>query len=268
MTIGRHAICGYTSPGSAAPRSTVRSAAPGLSAARDERGPRDRDAVLHRELGELLEPQPGPDRHLDDALADLAQHRRERVDLVDVGEAARHRAAERALVVGLARRREADRAGSIASRRRSRIVRDLVVGRGPLLAAEHEQPQRRVADERADVEALVALVERVEVLGERLEAPVDALVEGLHRHALDVLERAHDRVAVLGPGRRDREAAVAHHHAGDAVPARRREVAVPEDLRVVVGVDVDEAGREHEAVEVDHLGAGVGLELARARRPR
>ena len=32
MTIGRHAICGYTSPGSAAPRTTVRSAAPGLSA--------------------------------------------------------------------------------------------------------------------------------------------------------------------------------------------------------------------------------------------
>src|SRR5437763_9999609 len=35
--------------------------------------------------------------------------------------------------------------------------------------------------------------------GERLEAPVDALVEGVHRHAFDVLEGAHDHVAVLGP---------------------------------------------------------------------
>jgi len=32
MTIGRQAICGYTSPGSSPPRLTVRIAAPGLSA--------------------------------------------------------------------------------------------------------------------------------------------------------------------------------------------------------------------------------------------
>ena len=123
----------------------------------------------------------------------------------------------------------------------------LVVGGRPLVAADDEEPQRGVADERADVEALAAPVERGEVLGERLEAPVDALVEGLHRHALDVLERAHDDVAVLGSRRRDAEAAVAHHHTRDPVPARRREVAVPEDLRVVVRVDVDEAGRQRRA---------------------
>ena len=37
-----------------------------------------------------------------------------------------------------------------------------------------------------------APVERVQVLGEGLEAPVDAVVERLRRHALDVLERADD----------------------------------------------------------------------------
>ena len=47
-------------------------------------------------------------------------------------------------------------------------------------------------------------------------------------------------------------AAVAHHHRGDAVPARRREVGVPGDLAVVVGVHVDPAG-QHE------LAAGVNL---------
>ena len=81
-------------------------------------------------------------------------------------------------------------------------------------------------------------------------------------------KRAHDRVAVLGAGRRDAEAAVAHDHARDPVPARRREVAVPEDLGVVVGVDVDEAGRQHQPVEVDHLGARRRRQLAGRRDAR
>ncbi len=119
-----------------------------------------------------------------------------------------------------------------------------------------------MTDERAHVQALRAPVECGEVLRERLEAPVDPLVEGFLRHALDVLEGADDRVAMLGPRGCDRETAVAHHHARDAVPARRGEVAVPQDLGVVVRVDVEEAGCEHEAVEVDHLGPGVGDEVA------
>ena len=49
--------------------------------------------------------------------------------------------------------------------------------------------------------------------------------------------------AVLGARRRDREAAVAGDDRRDAVPARRREPRIPEHLRVVVGVDVEEAGR-------------------------
>ena len=115
----------------------------------------------------------------------------------------------------------------------------------PRSPAARRRPRRTaaggVADEGADVEALGRRVDGGQVLGEGLEAPVDAAVERLHRHALDVLERAHDRVAVLGPGGRDAEPAVAHDDARHPVPARRGEVAVPEDLGVVVGVDVDEA---------------------------
>ena len=55
----------------------------------------------------------------------------------------------------------------------------------------------------------------VEVLGERLELPRDARGQRRGIHVLDVLERAHDHVAVLGPRRRDREAAVAGDDGGD-----------------------------------------------------
>jgi hypothetical protein len=100
---------------------------------------------------------------------------------------------------------------------------------------------------------------RLQVLRERLEAPVDARLQRVERHAFDVLERAGDHITVLGPGGGDAEPAVAHDHTRDAVPARRREVAVPQDLGVVVRVDVDEPGGEDEAVEVDDLrDVGVG----------
>jgi hypothetical protein len=74
----------------------------------------------------------------------------------------------------------------------------------------------------------------------------DARLERGERHALDVLERPEDQLAMRRPRRRDAEAAVADDDRRDAVPRGDREHAVPEDLRVVVRVDVDEAGRDDE----------------------
>ena len=53
------------------------------------------------------------------------------------------------------------------------------------------------------------------------------------------------------PRRRDAEAAVADHHGRDAVPGRDRQHAIPEHLRVVVRVDVDEARRDGAAARVE-----------------
>src|SRR4029077_13573404 len=47
------------------------------------------------------------------------------------------------------------------------------------------------------------------------------------------------------------DAAVAHDHRGDAVPARRRDLGIPGDLAVVVSVDVDPSGRDDKAVGVE-----------------
>ena len=133
-------------------------------------------------------------------------------------------------------------------------LRDLVVGGGALVrvVAHHEQPQRGVADVRGEVQRGAAPLDRREVLGEGREVPRDARAERLDVHVLDVLERAGDDVAVLGPRRRDREAAVAGDDGGDAVEARRRERRVPEHLRVVVRVDVDEPGRDDVPAGVEH----------------
>ena len=132
-------------------------------------------------------------------------------------------------------------------------ARDLLGRRHPLVrvVAHHEQPQRGVADVRRVVECHTVTLDRPEVLGERREVPRDARRERRDVHVLDVLERAGDDLAVLGAGRRDREAAVPRHDRGHAVEARRRERGIPEHLRVVVGVDVDESRRDDVAAGVE-----------------
>ena len=98
-----------------------------------------------------------------------------------------------------------------------------------------------MANERRDVHPLRQRVNRIEVLGVGLEHPRQSEAESLDRHALDALECPEHDLAVLGTRWRDPEAAVAHDGSGYAVPRRRREVTVPEHLRVVVRVRIDEA---------------------------
>jgi hypothetical protein len=55
----------------------------------------------------------------------------------------------------------------------------------------------------------------------------------------------------VGRGRREADAAIAHHHRADAMPDRRRQLAVPGRLAIVMGVDVNEARRDQQAVGID-----------------
>ena len=107
-------------------------------------------------------------------------------------------------------------------------------------------------------------VDVVEVLGERLPLPRQALVEGDAGDVLDALHQLDQAVVVGRAHRREPDAAVAHHGRRDAVPARRGQLGVPRGLAVVVGVDVDEARRDQGAVGVD-LAATACRDLARRR---
>jgi hypothetical protein len=55
----------------------------------------------------------------------------------------------------------------------------------------------------------------------------------------------------LRTDRREAEAAIADDDGRDAVLARRGDEGIPVDLGVVVGVDVDEAGRHERAVGLE-----------------
>ena len=95
---------------------------------------------------------------LDDAGAHLAQHVGEREDLLLVGPQRRDVHALRVVMALVARHREAERAAFHAVAHDVLHLLDFVIGRGALLAlvAHHVVAHRRMADQRADIDAEIA----------------------------------------------------------------------------------------------------------------
>ena len=202
-------------------------------------------------------------RHLEHAVAHLAEHTGDAEDLVRRRERARRVFAALVLVDDRPACRQAQCPGAHALahqlhhrldvRWRGLVVRDAAL-------AHHEGAQRRVGNLGADVEGARHALERVEVLGKGLPLPVDAF--GQHG-AGDVFHALHDAdepVALVGMHRRETDPAIAHDDAGHTVVGGRAEVRVPGHLAVVVRVHVDPAGRHDRAAGVD-LAPG-GTELA------
>jgi hypothetical protein len=88
--------------------------------------------------------------------------------------------------------------------------------------------------------------------------------DGRHGHGVHVLDLGEDaghELAVAGLARGEREAAVAGQHRGHAVVAGDRGVGVEGDLRVVVGVGVDDAGGHDGTFGVDLVGGRAPVEV-------
>ena len=108
-------------------------------------------------------------------------------------------------------------------------------------------------------------VQRVHVFGEGLPGPRQAVG---HDDAGNVLDSGHhvdEHVVVFLAARREPDPAVAHHHGGHAVRRRRGQPLRPDGLAVVVGVQVDEAGRDQQAGRVDLARRGVAIDVPDCR---
>ena len=272
-TIGRQAICGQTGPPCSSTRSAVRTASPGwrllaMIAAHDTGRPRcfgQRRRLVHVEVR-----APG---RLEVAGAALA-HR-----LGELGQLGHGRGAARAPACRTRRRGSASARSRSRPRRRAipsstsaRIARDLVGRRFALgrVVAHHVVPQRACG--RAARRRSAAAAARRSRRGTRgtsrtsTGCPRPSASYGMPS-TFSSTRIIVDRCS--GAGRGDAEPAVAGDHGRHAVPRRRGGVGVPEQLRVVVGVGVDEPGRQHQAVEVDHrhVGRDVGPVADRLDHP-
>jgi len=118
--------------------------------------------------------------------------------------------------------------------------------------------QGGVGDLGADVEGERCAGNGVEVFGEALPAPPDALMKGGARNVLDTLHQLDQPFVLVRFYRGEADPAVPHDRSGHAMPRGRREVRVPRDLTVVVGVHVDPAGGDEPALGVNLLPAPAG----------
>ena len=118
---------------------------------------------------------------------------------------------------------------------------------GPMTAASY----RRVADHEPDVQRQRLGLDDVEELGEGLPLVVDTGEERLDRYRLDAGEEPGQEVAIIGRRRRQGEAAIAADRRRHAVQRRRAQRRIPEELGVVVGMQVDEPGRDHQPFRID-----------------
>ena len=141
------------------------------------------------------------------------------------------------------------------SRTRSCICLDLVVGRGALLAvvAHHVVAHGGMADQIADIDAEIAVELGPCIAG---TSPNEfERVEDLHRDRFDIgqeLGQARWLALPLRTGASDSEQ-LPNIDRGRAVVARERAERVPGDLRVVMAVVVDKAGRDGLAAGIDGL---------------
>ena len=191
---------------------------------------------------------------LEHACAQLAEHGADAEELVLGGERARHGLAVDGPVGQRARGREAEGTRLDALADEGSHGLDVVLGRRLVLGsplAHDERPHGAVGDLGADVDRPRLHLDGVEVLGEALPAPPDALRQGSARDVLDPFHQADEPVMAVGGDRREADATVAHHQCGDPVRERRVELIVPGDLAVVVRVHVDPTGRDDGTVGVD-----------------
>ena len=143
----------------------------------------------------------------------------------------------------------------------------LLVDRRVLLDAafaHHEVAQRPVSDHARDVDAGAEAFDGVQVAAVVHPVPGQARQDRLARDVLDGLHHAGEKLAVLGSAGREGDAAVADQRRRDAVAGDRGDVRIPADLRIEVRMQVDEAGRDGQALSVDFASA-LGAHLADGR---
>src|SRR4051794_16978029 len=116
--------------------------------------------------------------------------------------------------------------------------------------AHHMAAERSVTHHEAGIDAQVAF-ERLQVVREGAPVPGHSLLQRLKRHALDSGQHAREVVGVLRCQWGEGEPTVAAEDRCYTVKWRRGGVGVPEELGVVVRVDVDHARRHDETGGVD-----------------
>ena len=185
---------------------------------------------------------------------------------VELGKRAGNRTAVRDAMAAVAVGREAHRTAVDRLADQSRHLALLVLGcvLFDTTLAHHEVAQRAVADHARDIDAGTEAFDGVQVAAVVHPVPGQAREDRLARDVLDGLHHAGQEFAVLGATGREGDAAVADQRRRDTVAGDRSDVWIPADLRVEVGMQIDEAGGDGHPFGVD-FAPPLGVHLADGR---
>ncbi len=115
----------------------------------------------------------------------------------------------------------------------------------------HEQRDQRHIGQHVD--ALGGALETLHEFGECFPVPRKSRLHGLERHRLVAGHGEHRALAVFGLARGEAEAAIADGDRSDAVPAGNRAPRIPEQLGIVMRVQIDETRRDDQPAGVKDL---------------
>ena len=100
---------------------------------------------------------------------------------------------------------------------------------------------------RTNIHGVLLAGDGVQVFRETLPLPLNALRERRAGNVFHPLHQVDQPGVFVGLGGRKPHPAIAGHDGGDPMAVRGREVRVPGELAVKMGVDVDESGRHQRA---------------------
>ena len=202
-----------------------------------------RQIERHRAAGFLRQPPPHRERsgrflhrvvevvdELQHALVGFFQTARDAGQFVLVDGDGRRQPAILEAMQDRARGREPERAGLDALLHDRRHFRDIARHRRLSVGAAHSHhidAHRRVRHLRREIDVGVALADEVEIFRKGLPFPGNAFRQHDAGNVLDPFHDADHQIVLIGPARRKADAAIPHHHRGDAVTGRRLHAVRP-----------------------------------------
>ena len=110
---------------------------------------------------------------------------------------------------------------------------------------------------RTDVHVELALTEKIQVIGKRLPLPSNAFMQRSARNVFNAFHQFDQQVVIRMSHRCEPHAAVTHDHGGNPMMARRRHAIRPRRLTIIMGVNIDKAGRYQATRRIDLTLAGL-----------
>src|SRR6185369_4416 len=123
----------------------------------------------------------------------------------------------------------------------------------PLAITQHIGTHSTVRDMGAYVNRTRHPIQRVQVLGERLPIPFQALGQRGAGYVLDTFHQADQPIMLIRPGRCKTDATIADNDRRHPMPTRRRHLLVPSSLTVIMSVNVHKARRHNHSGRIDLL---------------